>query len=266
MGFTVFSAFTCAWFALVLFVCRHAIDTLLFGDIKLANPKLLPDPELQRVREFQRRRDEAVRCLRNALFCSIGFVTFMHLYSSKYNEYAAIREAALLHGPPYSCGMDSPEWHELRIGQRIIYSISPDTIEQSCVAWLERVNLTIFPNWPNPVVIVVDATLLVPMHIVERVLDNIGLGLSQLLRHFAWFTQSMLVVALPVCCFILYQVARMLASRRDDARLDELRRIRHHYTISSMAQTPLLSSRNMLIRESTSDDDDNASMNTSDLE
>ena len=117
---------------------------------------------------------------------------YVHAYDSERRSILAKRDAALAMQPPFGC-LQPGDWQTLGWAQTAQYTFYSQ--EDSCALYLERTNVN---TWPNPIMVLTDTLLVMPLRTMERVADSLALALHTFLSHFSWSMQSYLLLLLPI--------------------------------------------------------------------
>jgi len=190
MSLGIVSATVCVCACVSAVRCWPAVDTLLWPEEERTTQRWLPYNRLAQVRDREREHTAAWHTLRVAALWVVLVVGLAHIYSARHDTLMAERDAARIQQPPFHCGDNGRDWPDLTWSESMYHTAAmtfyPTSAEKSCAAYLDRVNRDV---WPNPLFVLVDVVVLVPMRWVDGVADGVGAAIEHFLSHFAWLMQ-----------------------------------------------------------------------------
>lgn len=148
---------------------------------------------------LHQRRDQAWSQIRWSFFWCCLVLGYVHAYDHERRAILASRDAALAMQAPFGC-LKPGDWQTLGWAQTAQFTLYPAWPEQSCASYLERTNVS---PWPNPFLVLTETLLAAPLRTMERVTDSLASSLHSFLGHFSWALQTYFVLLLPCCTVAL---------------------------------------------------------------
>lgn len=168
-------------------------------------------------------QESAIRLLVKSTLCYLLLIGFMHAYGREHERLVADRDAALQQTPPYHC-QGNDQWSDVPWTKAIQMAIMPSTAEAECANYLARIHRSV---WANPLYVLVDIIVLVPMRWVDAISDSVGASVAHFLSHFSFLLQGYFLLLIPL--LVIVWMWSIPVSQFFDA-------LRRNYTINTQPQ------------------------------